>query len=90
MDHQTHPDLLFLNATTTEALSYPQEMRCNLSVVDYVKVNHDAFCRLHVRNALDAWSYEVRDMDGSVKKIRLLKGARLVLVDARSRGIQIS
>jgi len=43
-----------------------------------------------VRNALDVWSYEVGDTDGCVKKIRLLKGARLVLVDACSRGIQIS
>lgn len=88
VDH--HPDLLFLNnVTTTDTL--PQETRCTLSMVDYIKVNHDASCRLHVRSALDAWSYETRDTDdGSVKNIRLLKGSRLVLVDARSRGIQIS
>ena len=59
-------------------------------MVDYIKINHDVPCRLYVRNALDAWSYEARDTDGFVKKIRLLKGARLVLVDARSQGIQIS
>ncbi|KAF8804351.1 hypothetical protein BYT27DRAFT_7259330 [Phlegmacium glaucopus] len=90
--HQTHPDLSFLlNVTTTiDTSTYPQETRCNLSMVDYIKINHDAPCRLHVRNALDAWSYEVKDPDGSVKKTRLLKGARLVLVDASSRGIQIS
>jgi hypothetical protein len=77
---------------TTDTMPYPQESCSNLnsSMVDYVKVNHDAPCRLYVRNALDAWSCEVRDTDGFVKKIRLLKGARLVLVDARSRGIQIS
>ena len=74
---------------TTDTLPYPQESR-SLSMVDYIKVNHDAPCRLYVRSALDAWSYEVRDTDGCVKKIRLLKGARLVLVDACSRGIQIS
>jgi hypothetical protein len=88
------PDLLFLDVTTsnTEAVPYPQETcsNLNLSTVDYIKVNHDAPCRLYVRNALDAWSYEVGDTDSCVKKIRLLKGARLVLVDACSRGIQIS
>ena len=92
VDQQVHidPDLLFLNVTDT--IPYPQETcsNLNLSVVDYIKVNHDVPCRLYVRNALDAWSYEVKDMDGCVKKIRLLKGARLVLVDACSRGIQIS
>ena len=85
VDHQIHPDLLF-NVTTTDTL--PQETRSGLSMVDYIKVNHDASCRLHVRSALDAWSYDTDD--GSVKNIRLLKGSRLVLVDARSRGIQIS
>lgn len=88
-DHQIHPDLTFLKVAP-DALSYPQEARCNLSMVDYIKVYHDARCRLHVRNALDAWSYEVRDTDGCDKKIRLLKGARLVLVDTGSRGIQVS
>ena len=96
MDQQVHidPDLLFLNVTnaTTDTTPYPQETRSNsnLSMVDYIKINHDAPCRLYVRSALDAWSYEVSDADGCVKKIRLLKGARLVLVDACSRGIQIS
>ena len=77
---------------TIDTMPFPQETysNFNLSMVDYIKVNHDTPCRLYVRNALDAWSYEVRDADGFVKKIRLLKGARLVLVDARSRGIQIS
>lgn len=79
--------------TTSNSDAYPQETcstNLSLSMVDYIKVNHDAPCRLYVRNALDAWSYEVGDTDGCVKKIRLLKGARLVLVDACSRGIQIS
>ena len=77
---------------TFDTMPYPQEAfsNLNLSMVDFIKVNHDAPCRLYVRNALDAWSYEVRDTNGCVKKIRLLKGARLVLVDACSRGIQIS
>jgi hypothetical protein len=92
VDQRVHidPDLLFLNVTDT--MPYPQETcsNLNLSMVDYIKVNHDAPCRLYVRSALDAWSYEVRDTDGCDKKIRLLKGARLVLVDACSRGIQIS
>ena len=55
-------------------------------MVDYIKVNHDAPCRLYVRSALDAWSFQA----GDTEKIRLLKGARLVLVDSCSRGIQIS
>ena len=93
VDQQVHidPDLLFLNVTN-DTIPYLQETcsNLNLSMVDYIKVNHDAPCRLYVRSALDAWSYEVKDTDGSIKKIRLLKGARLVLVDACSRGIQIS
>ena len=37
--------------------------------------------------ALDAWSYDMDDCDN---KVRVLKGARLVLVDACFRAIQIS
>ena len=73
-------------------MPFPQETYSNFNstTVDYIKINHDAPCRLYVRNALDAWSYEFEGTNGCVKKIRLLKGARLVLVDACSRGIQIS
>ena len=88
-----NPNITTTTTTTlTDTLPYPQEPRSNLnlSMVDYIKVNHDGPCRLYVRSALDAWSYEVTDTDGCIKKIRLLKGARLVLVDACSRGIQIS
>jgi len=62
-DHQIHPDLMFLKVSP-DTLSYPPG---HLSMVDYIKVYHDACCRIHVRNALDAWSYEVRDTDGCVK-----------------------
>ncbi|KAI0753314.1 hypothetical protein C8Q80DRAFT_1095787 [Daedaleopsis nitida] len=53
-----------------------------LRMVDHIKLYHDARYTQGVRNILDAWSYKKDD-----KKIRLLKGARLVLVDERSRGI---
>ena len=56
-------------------------------MVDYIKVYYDAYCRLYVQSALDAWSYDTDDCDN---KVRVLKGARLVLVDACSRAIQIS
>ena len=51
------------------------------------KVYHDAHRRLYVRSALDAWPYDTDDCDN---KVRVLKGARFVLVDASSRAIQIS
>ena len=85
-DHHIHPDRLFLNVTS-DTLSYPPEIWCNLSMLDYIKVYHDAHCRLYVRSALDAWSYDTDDGDN---KVRVLKGARLVLVDACPRAIQIS
>jgi hypothetical protein len=93
VDQQVHIDLNVTTTPTIDTVPYPQETcsNLNLSMVDYIKVSHDVPCRLYVRSALDAWSYEVRDTDGRcVKKIRLLKSARLVLVDACSRGIQIS
>ncbi|KAI0767255.1 hypothetical protein C8Q74DRAFT_1449429 [Fomes fomentarius] len=55
-----------------------------LQLVDHVKVYHDARYTQSVRAILRAWSYQ---MDG--QKIRLLKDARLVLVDERSRGLLI-
>lgn len=55
-----------------------------LQLVDHVKVYHDAWYTPTVRAILRAWSYQ---KDG--QKIRLLKDARLVLVDERSRGLLI-
>ncbi|KAJ2922598.1 hypothetical protein H1R20_g14503, partial [Candolleomyces eurysporus] len=62
-----------------------------LSTVDYIKVYHDAVMSMSLRSAFDAWSYEVRDDQGVlVEKIRVLQGAKLVLMDNLSRGILIS
>ncbi|TBU39676.1 hypothetical protein BD309DRAFT_969171 [Dichomitus squalens] len=53
-----------------------------LREVDHFKVYHDAPYTKAVRNALHGWSYHKGD-----QKIRLLKGARLVLVDELSQGL---
>ena len=53
-----------------------------LPAVDHFKLYHDAPYTKLVRNALHGWSYR---KDG--QKIRLLKGAKLVLVDELSRGL---
>ncbi|KAJ7216505.1 hypothetical protein GGX14DRAFT_604977, partial [Mycena pura] len=55
--------------------------------VDHIKVYHDAINSMVIRNVLDAWRFESGEM-GSYK-IRLLKGARLVLLDERSKGILV-
>ncbi|KDR77294.1 hypothetical protein GALMADRAFT_225410 [Galerina marginata CBS 339.88] len=57
------------------------------SMVDYIKVYHDAPKALYVRYALDIWQYRKTSGDD---KIRVLKGARLVLVDEASQGIAVS
>ncbi|KAF4612859.1 hypothetical protein D9613_011156 [Agrocybe pediades] len=61
-----------------------------LSGLDYMKVYHDAPNTLFVRNALDLWQYLYQDESRQVKKIRMLKGSKLVLLDEVSQGIQIS
>jgi hypothetical protein len=91
-------------------------------MVDHIKVYHDVACAMHLRNALDAWSYQYRtegdlgggagselkagtEVDGGdgkkqkelssaadlkTRKIRMLKGAVLVLVDESSNGVLLS
>ena len=54
-----------------------------LSSVDHIKVYHDAAHSMPIRTILDVWAFEPADG----RKIRLLKGARLVLLDERSSGI---
>ncbi|KAJ7757106.1 hypothetical protein B0H16DRAFT_1885807 [Mycena metata] len=53
-----------------------------LTFLDHIKVYHDAVNSLQVRNLLDAWAFEA-----GADKIRLIKTARLVLLDERSKGI---
>ena len=57
--------------------------------VDYMKIYHEGPRRMIVRTALDVWGYNLDAKDGS-QKVRPLKGAKLVLLDHRSRGVLIS
>lgn len=79
--------------------SFSDEVRrARLEATDFIKVYHDVKYSLYLRNVLDAYRYipeeamperhphpNSRDTEGSVTKIRLLKGARLVLVDNLSK-----
>jgi hypothetical protein len=65
-----------------------------LRTVDHVKIYHDIGCTMATRNVLDKWSYEfeAKGLDNSGqnnkdRKIRILKGACLALVDERSMGV---
>jgi hypothetical protein len=56
----------------------------SLVTVDHIRIYHDWSRTFHLRTVLDSW-YFVSGED----KIRLLVGARLVLLDNRSRGVMI-
>ncbi|KAJ7135455.1 hypothetical protein C8R43DRAFT_618620 [Mycena crocata] len=58
-----------------------------LTMSDHIKIYHDAENSMQIRNILDAWAFQ--PMDGG-SKIRLFKGARLVLLDERAKGILLS
>jgi hypothetical protein len=65
-----------------------------ISNVDHIKVYHEASNAMHVRGALYAWLYPPlprgpKDTNRS-QSVRPLKGASLVLMDERSRGILIA
>lgn len=77
--------------------------RAPLSAVDHIKVYHDVGHAMFVRNVLDAWAFKrtgggeegKTDTVGGesmsvARKVRVLKGAKLVLVDATSKGVLIS
>jgi hypothetical protein len=69
--------------------------RAPLVAVDHIKVYHDVGYTMFVRNVLDAWSFkEVASGNEGVttvkRKVRVLKGKRLVLVDSRSKGVLVS
>ncbi|KAJ6591190.1 hypothetical protein DFH09DRAFT_1138900 [Mycena vulgaris] len=57
-----------------------------LSSLDHIKVYHDAAHSMRIRSILDAWAFE----PGEGEKIRLIKSARLVLLDERSKGVLVS
>ncbi|KZP09732.1 hypothetical protein FIBSPDRAFT_839181 [Athelia psychrophila] len=61
----------------------------NLLGVDQIKLYHDSQHAMRIRNVLDAWAFQPpRKVDNTAAdKIRMLKGARLALVDECSGGI---
>lgn len=79
-------------------------LHTNLAEVDHIKVYHDTKYAMYLRNILDAWGYQQPaggnssgDLPGNSavasakpKKVRMLKGAKLVLVDEVSSGVLIS
>ncbi|KAH9829988.1 uncharacterized protein C8Q71DRAFT_385465 [Rhodofomes roseus] len=64
--------------------------------MDHFKIYHDTRYSMHLRRVLHAWSFEIRNSEAVEEifgdalpstKIRLFKGARLVLLDGRSKGL---
>jgi hypothetical protein len=73
----------------------PDMFRAPLVAVDHIKVYHDVGYTMFVRNVLDAWAFKeaASGKEGgttATRKVRVLKGKRLVLVDARSKGVLLS
>jgi hypothetical protein len=72
--------------TNSASTSLPQvERRRRCSAVDYFKIYHDAARTFYVRKALDSWSYFGPDN----RKVRMLKGARFLLLDEVSAPILV-
>ncbi|KAJ6618736.1 hypothetical protein B0H10DRAFT_2028922 [Mycena sp. CBHHK59/15] len=67
--------------------SSSRQLHVPLVFLDHIKLYHEAPNSMQIRSVLDAWAFEPGDTSG---KIRLLKGARLVLLDERSKGILVS
>ncbi|KAF7292774.1 hypothetical protein MIND_01176100 [Mycena indigotica] len=72
-------------AVPSTASSVAFEYMIPLHQIDHIKVYHDAMNSMELRNVLYAWSYVAE----SGTKMRLLKGARFVLLDERSQGILV-
>ncbi|KIM41258.1 hypothetical protein M413DRAFT_27645 [Hebeloma cylindrosporum] len=75
-----------------DILTDSSDLRNTLSRVDYIKVYLDAPRTFYVRSALDAWSYQLpsKSADGHSQKIRVLKGARLLLLDDGFQPVLVS
>lgn len=64
-----------------------------LLATDHVKVYHGARYAMRLRHILYAWTFEARQpgnaegVAGVAGKVRVLKGARLVLLDERAKGM---
>jgi hypothetical protein len=69
--------------------------RSTLRKADYIKITLDAPFALYVRNALDAWWFSESDSSGQShalpghikKRNRILRGAKLVVVDEQGQGV---
>ncbi|KAG1872893.1 hypothetical protein DFJ58DRAFT_741609 [Suillus subalutaceus] len=89
------------SADLSDGLS-DQVRHAQLEATDFIKVYHDTKYSFHLRNILDAYMYipgeaalERRhpsdcEIAGLMTKIRLLKLARLVIFDDRSRAVLLS
>ncbi|KAI5826928.1 hypothetical protein K523DRAFT_418845 [Schizophyllum commune Tattone D] len=59
----------------------------DISTVDHIRINHDGELSMHVRNILHLWAYRENEGDSG---IRMLRGARLLLVNHKGKALLIS
>ncbi|KNZ81086.1 hypothetical protein J132_03076 [Termitomyces sp. J132] len=77
----------------SNATSQPESIKPNVPLralflnLDYIKIYHEGLHAMHLRNMLHLWSYTEPQLS---RKIRILKGATLALMDERSTGILLS
>jgi hypothetical protein len=62
----------------------PMDTKTDLISADYIKLYHDASRTFYVRKAVDCWSYQT---ENEVSKVRILKGAKIPLLDEVSIAI---
>jgi hypothetical protein len=73
------------NAVETSVSGISSTFASNsISSVDHIKIYHEWSRSLQIRSILHAWPFE-----SGGHKIRLLVGAKLVLLDQKSRGVMI-
>ena len=59
----------------------------DISSVDHIRIHHDGELSMHVRNILHLWAYRENEGDPG---IRMLRGARLLLVNHKGKALLIS
>ncbi|KAI5891356.1 uncharacterized protein SCHCODRAFT_02505445 [Schizophyllum commune H4-8] len=59
----------------------------DISSLDHVRIHHDGQLSMHVRNILHLWAYRANEGDSG---IRMLRGARLLLVNHKGKALLIS
>ena len=64
----------------------PMDSKTDLISADYIKLYHDASRTFYVRKAVDCWSYQT---ESEVSKVRILKGAKIPLLDEVSIAILV-